>query len=242
MSKTTKIIAALGVVAGLGVAALPAFTFAEGEPSVSGNVDVYVKVLPAIAMTITGNNDDNSIAGAANANDPVQVKDPSGVTTIGTTDVSSYDNTTAQTISSSAAALLPNSLVHGTADSTGFKSTVTVYTNNASGYTLGIAGTGSGGALSALVKQYDGTAPQNPATIPAGTTVEAGTPAWGYNTTAQTGDTGTYIATANSALKTTNTPTAGGDATNVFYGVSTAADQETGVYKASLTYTATCNQ
>ena len=60
MSKTTKIIAALGVVAGLGVAALPAFTFAEGEPSVTGNVDVVVEVQPAIAMTITGNNDDDS--------------------------------------------------------------------------------------------------------------------------------------------------------------------------------------
>ncbi|MBR5620954.1 hypothetical protein IKW75_00505 [Candidatus Saccharibacteria bacterium] len=57
MSKTTKIIAALGVVAGLGVAALPAFTFAEGEPSVTGDVEVVVEVEPAIAMTITGNND-----------------------------------------------------------------------------------------------------------------------------------------------------------------------------------------
>lgn len=57
MSKTTKIIAALGVVAGLGVAALPAFTFAEGEPSVDGDVEVQVEVSPAIAMTISGNND-----------------------------------------------------------------------------------------------------------------------------------------------------------------------------------------
>lgn len=57
MSKTTKIIAALGVVAGLGVAALPAFTFAE---TVTGDVDVVVEVQPAIAMTITGNNDDGS--------------------------------------------------------------------------------------------------------------------------------------------------------------------------------------
>ncbi len=57
MSKTTKIIAALGVVAGLGVAALPAFTFAE---STTGDVDVIVEVSPAIAMTITGNNDNSS--------------------------------------------------------------------------------------------------------------------------------------------------------------------------------------
>ena len=56
MSKTTKIIAALGVVAGLGVAALPAFTFAA--ETVTGDVDLYVEVQPAIAMTIEGNNDD----------------------------------------------------------------------------------------------------------------------------------------------------------------------------------------
>ena len=37
MSKTTKIIAALGVAAGLGVAALPAFSYAD---SVAGQVDV----------------------------------------------------------------------------------------------------------------------------------------------------------------------------------------------------------
>ena len=55
MSKTTKIIAALGVVAGLGVAALPAFTYAT--ETVTGDVEVQVEVQPAIAMTIAGNND-----------------------------------------------------------------------------------------------------------------------------------------------------------------------------------------
>ena len=58
MSKTTKIIAALGIVAGLGVAALPAFTFAV-EP-VTGDVEVQVEVQPAIAMTIEGNNDNGN--------------------------------------------------------------------------------------------------------------------------------------------------------------------------------------
>lgn len=59
MSKTTKIIAALGVVAGLGVAALPAFTYAA--ETVTGDVEVDVEILPAIAMTITGNNDNGSV-------------------------------------------------------------------------------------------------------------------------------------------------------------------------------------
>lgn len=56
MSKTTKIIAALGVVSGLGVAAMPALTFADGT-SVSGNVKVEVEIEPAIAMRIHSNND-----------------------------------------------------------------------------------------------------------------------------------------------------------------------------------------
>ncbi|MBQ3306445.1 hypothetical protein IJH02_03380 [Candidatus Saccharibacteria bacterium] len=58
MSKTTKIIAALGVVSGLGVAAMPALTFAD--TSVSGNVKVEVEITPAIAMKIHSNNDQNN--------------------------------------------------------------------------------------------------------------------------------------------------------------------------------------
>ena len=54
MTKSTKILAGLGVVAALGVAALPLASYAE---TVSGNVQLEVEVLPAIAMTISGNND-----------------------------------------------------------------------------------------------------------------------------------------------------------------------------------------
>ena len=58
MSKTTKIIAALGVVAGIGVASLPLASYADGETSVSGNVRVEVEISPAIAMRIHSNADD----------------------------------------------------------------------------------------------------------------------------------------------------------------------------------------
>ncbi|MBQ6355387.1 hypothetical protein IJJ18_03195 [Candidatus Saccharibacteria bacterium] len=57
MSKTTKIIAALGVVAGIGVASLPLASYAEGETSVSGNVRLEVEISPAIAMRIHSNAD-----------------------------------------------------------------------------------------------------------------------------------------------------------------------------------------
>ncbi|MBR2588887.1 hypothetical protein IKE84_00905 [Candidatus Saccharibacteria bacterium] len=64
MSKSTKIIAALGLAAGLGVASIPVATFAlpSTEPyAVDGNVDLYVEIPTAIAMTIKGNNDDDSL-------------------------------------------------------------------------------------------------------------------------------------------------------------------------------------
>ena len=57
--KSTKIIAVAGVVAGLGVAALPALTFAA---STSGQVTLSAEVQEAIAMTIEGNGDGGSAA------------------------------------------------------------------------------------------------------------------------------------------------------------------------------------
>ena len=50
MSKSTKVIAALGVVAGLGVAALPLSSFAAS----TGDVNVKVEVGSTISMTIDG--------------------------------------------------------------------------------------------------------------------------------------------------------------------------------------------
>lgn len=58
MSKSKTILAGLGVVAALGVAALSLSSYAAITPaSVAGNVDLYVEVQPAIAITIAGNND-----------------------------------------------------------------------------------------------------------------------------------------------------------------------------------------
>lgn len=83
MSKTTKIIAALGVVAGLGVAALPAFSYAE---STTGEVEVQVEVLPAIAMTISGNNDTpthDSLNYVTVTPNPDQTQDPQNPSALG---------------------------------------------------------------------------------------------------------------------------------------------------------------
>lgn len=269
MSKSTKIIAALGVVAGLGVAALPMATYADqtGDPvveRVAGDVDVVVEVQDAIAMTIVGNNDDSSHYGTMD--DPetsgvdestygqVKVKSPSAVNKIGTTvldDFQYYDATTAAAnikASSSYAALLPNAVVAGLGGSgtgaNGFMSTITVYTNATAGYNLTLK---DADATTALTQQVvSGTADTIPAT--SATTLTAGTAAWGYRVVdAEDATSGDWLAvpastaTTAAAINSSATATTGGDTTYVQYGVATRADQKTGIYKDTITYTATTN-
>ncbi len=212
MSKSTKIIAALGVVAGLGVAALPMAAFADqtGDPAVervAGDVDIYAEVQDAIAMTITGNNDANTYYGTPadpeadpaieSDNAQVKVKSPSGANKIGNTvltDFTYYTPSASIKASSSYASLLPNSVVEGvwndgTSD-TLFGSTITVYTNATDGYTLTMKDKDTSAAL---VQQGTFVAPATADTIePIGsseattgaTTLTAGQGEWGYRVVA----------------------------------------------------------
>ncbi len=299
MSKSTKIIAALGVVAGLGVAALPMATYADYTPqSVTGDVDVIVEIPEAIAMTIVGNNDGASDYGTAFS--ATVVADPTGnpseegwyeivnnayvLSEDTTVDAGktyyeiagryqSVDNFSPATgtpstvdgharpavlkpgVSSSYASLTQNAVVDSSDTSASaadqaFKSTIKVYTNAAKGYNLTIAPTASGANATALVNQDDGGV----ATIPTGTNITAGVSNWAYKvglaakTATQNNGTntapasvGNWTALANAAtnIDTINAPTSDGRETTVYYGVSTATDQAAGVYKVSLTYTAT---
>lgn len=231
MSKTTKVIAALGVVAGLGVAALPAFTYAA---QVSGNADVIVEVGDAIAMSIVGNQDGVQDSGYNN----VKIKSAE-INNIAGVDVTSYVTTGAAT-SGSKVSMLPNSVINGgfgAADAQGFKSTINVYTN-ANAYNLTINDADS---TLALVNQSDSSA-----TIPAGTESEgsfslvAGTPAWGYKVDAATESADGYKAITASPVEIKY---AANDATQtvVNYGVATSSTQKTGIYKDTIVYTATTN-
>ena len=230
MSKTTKIIAALGVVAGLGVAALPAFTYAT---SVSGNADVIVEVGDAIAMSIVGNQDGVQGSGYNNVN----IKSAE-IDTIGQNiDISDFDYPTATTTSGSKIDILPFEYKDGN-NTNNFKSAVTVYTN-ANYYGLSIKAQDG----TALVNQSD-----NSATIPAGTIeapattfdLAAGTSAWGYkvNTPAE-GGAGYKAITAGDVEINEEAALATGNTTNVYYGVATSATQKTGTYKGTVVYTAT---
>lgn len=284
MSKSTKIIAALGVVAGLGVAALPAFTYAAQTPqSVDGNVELYVEVQPAIAMTITGNND-NSDHQAITSYQYAIVTNPTGDPSQSSyyeraadgtfalsedTEVDSgktYFTRSADTTgvdvfspmsagngvvdghaeafkvgpSSSYASLLPNSKVEGDATNL-FRSTITVYTNNNSGYTLNVIDSDATTALT----HTNGTD-----NIQTGAgAVAAGTAKWNFDSTpgadssyeAKTAQ--AMVATGETAIviNQTSTKTDNGSATIVDYNVSTSADQATGVYSDTIVYTATTN-
>ena len=247
MSKTTKIIAALGVVAGLGVAALPAFTFAD-TPSVDGSVDLYVEVEPAIAMTITGNNDSNTYYGESGDNGAVDVHAPTAATKV---DGHTVGSTTLN--SSAYAKLLPNSVVEGSwnngTDDIAFQSVVTVYTNSTSGYTLTVIDADDDNALNRITTATDTTTASIPAT--SATSLTAGKAAWGYRVTSKDGTaTGStdWLAvpvtpasgTASPAsIGSESTKTSEGTAYIVQYGVATDSDQATGVYKDTITYTAT---
>lgn len=220
--KSTKIIAVAGVVAGLGVAALPALTFATS--TVAGEVELTAEVNEAIAMTIKGNADPTS--GEPAVQQPgVDVYTPTGATTIdGHTVGSLYDPTDLET-SSSAVSLLPNA-----ADTTTATSQIKVYTNAAGGFTLSVKDADSTTALT----HTDGTS-----TIPAGTTITAGTAAWGYKGGSVTNF--AAISATDAQVYTQSAPTSGGATIDMTYGVSTASDQKTGTYSDTIIYTATTN-
>ncbi len=215
MTKSKTIIATLGIVAGLGAAALPLASYAA---SVSGNVILAVEVEPAIAMTITGNNDNDTENVITEDVSTVSQYDPNTATGA----IGSYTIPNAMSNPSSTyISLLPNNSATGT-------SIVTVYTNNASGYTLNVKDSDSTTALTKV-----GGTDTIPALATAGT---AGTPGWSIGG----GDLENAIAVSDTdqLVKTVQTKTTSGDATTMTYTVSTAADQATGVYTDTIIYTA----
>lgn len=265
MSKTTKIIAALGVVAGLGVAALPAFTFADG-PSVQGDVELNVEVSPAIAMTITGNND-------AHATDAIQY---TAVTPVGTEDPSDEGWYEWSTATGAFVETADTSVVEGkkyyeqSTDTTGvdvfapysagagsvdghaeaFKigpssSTLSILPNSVGTMTSTVTVyTNNHAGYKLTVKDSDTTTAltSTESSIPASATTTAGTAGWSI----AGGDLEASAIVSSEAaqplvVKNTNSKTSGGDATTMTYTVATASAQETGTYTDTITYTATCN-
>ena len=244
MSKTTKIIAGLGIVAGLGVAAMPALTHALNTSSVDGDAEVIVEVTPAISLQIDGNNDTNPYGGFFDS-------DPTGV--YAAPDVNHLSTNT----SSSKWTMSSNQIVEGVVDNgdetddpgEGFVSTLTVNTNDIGGYTLSVKTAETGANATSLHNKDTGTPD---AWIPAIATASAsftqGTAAWGIrnnvaaaNSEDISNDKWYPIATTDQSVRIAPATTTGyaSDVSNVRYGVSTAASTPVGTYQNTLTYTAT---
>ncbi|MBP3899404.1 hypothetical protein J6D24_01180 [Candidatus Saccharibacteria bacterium] len=248
MSKTTKIIAALGVVAGLGVAALPAFTYATA--SVSGQVEVRVDVDPAIAMTISGNNDydGTTTPKPEGVQDGVSVYDGSsiigGYNAANTNPQGVDKNADGYTIQTSGSKLsiLPNQFKQGTGttgeDTDGFGSLVTVYTNNGT-YSLSVADADSDTSLRAGTQQT--TDPEIPALNSEATTpIGIGVSAWGYKLSGTDNSWVAMQANTNArVLVNGGAASTAGNPSTILYAVSTSPTQATGTYKDTIVYTAT---
>ncbi len=226
--KSTKIIAAAGVVAGLGVAALPAMTFATS--TVKGQVNLTAEVNEAIAMTIKGNV-------AAEASTPgVDVFTPTGASTIDGHAVGTvYDADNLQA-SSSYVSLLPNA-----ADTTTATSEIKVYTNAIGGFFLTVEDADSETSLvrTGATQSGDPLAYASTDIIEANATITAGQNHWAY----KGGSVTNFAAITGTAatVYTQSAPTSGGATINMTYGVSTSSDQSTGTYTDTIIYTATTN-
>ena len=243
MTKSSKIITGLGLVAALGIAIVPASSFAA---TTNGSVEVDVEVLPAIAMTISGNNDTNAAniasgtytAGSYTATD--NYDHDNGATEAETGNVMGHASAHVAGTSSSYTSLLPNAAVDGALGdgANGFGSTITVYTNCSAGYTLTLKDADTTTALTNA----------NGDTIAAGTSITAGTANWAYKILSQDGTavtTPAYAAIAASTgdaaqiAQTSSETTTSGSVSTVAYGVSTSNAQPTGVYADTIVYTAT---
>ena len=245
-SKLIPIASVLGLSA-LAIASTP--LFASATASVSGQVEIDVEVESAIAMTITGNNDDGSYyTKSGTSYNPVNTFSPEG---IAGSNLDGHDipSTAVTGTSSSYTSILPNSIVNGSSEN-GFRSTITIYTNSAAGYNLTVRDSDSTTNLT----HTDGTN-YIPTTD---SSLSAGTAGWNYDVTRLGTTTGsvwaptadgedTYVV-ENSAITAEDvtidslpTKTSGGRITYVDYNVATSSTQAAGVYTDTLVYTATAD-
>lgn len=221
MSKSTKVIAALGVAAGLGVAALPAATFAVQSDSATAGVEVTVT--DTISITVTG----------TSSGDPVSADtmvDPTDDTlTVPAVKVTMAND--ASTIANGTTAVVTNN--------------TTGYTLSVAAQATGSSTLKNGSDTSAA--SYDTIAPfASP--VPAGDLAGKTSRGWGIlasNTSATvTTPFQSYagVTDESQTILSTNTHTAGSaNTTNIAYGFNTKVDQKTGVYTGYITYTATTN-
>lgn len=253
MDKQKYKITAFCALSALALAATPLFARAADNVSVSGDVQLDVEVSPAIAMTITGNNDDGSLYNdgvtAYSSVDTFSPGDEDFSIAGSTLDGHTIPSTAVSGASSSFARLFPSSLVEGSA-ANGFRSAITVYTNNSSGYTLSVKDSDSDTNL--LHTNGTDYIPTTSSELSAGTAgwnydvTKYGSAASGVWTPTATG-TDAYtienqaVTSSDITIDTLTSKTSNGRITYVDYNVATAGDQTSGIYSDTLIYTATAD-
>ena len=233
MKTNNKTLISAGIVAGLGLASIPVFSFAIGT---DGDVQLNTEVSTSIAMKIASPNDTNP-----------DCMEQSGVTygtanryatsngAEGSKQVDTFDGTEGgadELNTNTSCATL--SMTPNTFDST--YSDVTIFTNSPSGYALTVQS--AEGATPALTNTTDSTQ-----TIPAGALTEqdgtgeqagqkvvpGGQNKWAYKTDNGIITDWTAVTTSPAAIKSYDNYTEGGDTTRVTYGIS-AGNNPTGKY------------
>ena len=217
MSKSTKIIAALGVIAGLGVAALPLGAFAESQ-----DVDVKITVKSSVSIAVEENDIPNPNF------DPTQPEDPTtNPRTIKANDVVGE---------------MENNDVLEIAGGT----TVKVTTNDAAGYIISVKDKDSDTNLN-LAGGSDtfGAFASSIATLPAKGHNDDTKAGWGIKSAQATNVSfsGGYmgVTAANQEIRR-KAGTANQDETSISYAFVSKVTQTPGVYSDTITYTATANE
>lgn len=229
MTNLTKAIAALGVVAGLGVAALPLTSYAETTPVVWGDEGNFTK------DTDWGSDE------AGNK----WVKTDVGVTLEVTEGLQIWTNGTDNT---------PVEMTEADGQFKSAEQTVSVKSNNQYGYTLSIKGItpvaeGASNAVTDMVTT-DGhkiaaiTTPYTTGATNALALADDGSSVWGYSLD---GTNFFGVKTSDTTIKKTTevvsdaTDKPGISSQNITFGAVVSADQEAGVYNGKVTFTATAN-
>ena len=223
MSKSTKVIAALGVAAGLGIAALPAASFAVQSDTAS--VGIEVEVTDMIQLSVTGTEDStHTVDQGADAYvqatmGPNAAKVKTGTAAVVTNNVGGY------TLSVAPFSAGSSTLKNGADTQDPEYDTIAPFATAAT-FTAGTGETVDSFDVDGWGITYTNTGATS-GTIPADVVA------------------GKYIGISNSTtmLSTSASATeASPNTTNISYGFQTKDEQKTGTYTGKILYTATNNE
>ena len=226
MTKLNRVIAGLGVVAGLGVALAPLSAFAETATTTTVVDTLQVTVGESITFGIDANGDRDY----GDTDDIAPVVHTDGTT--GTWDDAASINAT-----------LSRDMVAGEKDENFGQTALKVISNANGGYDIKAAGT----ALTGPATVNSVANPASGKTIPKGTSIDGSHSNWAYKAAVSGGSlelsgvtADTWTAAPDNATKIAGSTAVSantGDTLTVTYGVSVDGAQTAGTYSGTMTYT-----